>query len=214
MLTITRRPDAVDCYHGTDLTDAFVHGLAAAGVQLFIHKCSQGASMRDPLFASRMARVAAYNASGEGFIARAAYHGLNDDDPATQVANMLAAIKGQGPFIPVLDVEKLGSDTMPRPVTVKAAIAVFRGEVGHHPMLYGSDPLRQTLAQLDPDDWQGCLLWLAGYPYDPTWAPHVMHQYDEYGTLDGVSTEAGTLDLSTFTAPGALQTMRAYEVSP
>lgn len=174
------------------------------GIQLLVHKASEGTAFVDPLYAPRMARA---HQTG---LFRMSYHFARpENDPAAEGRFAATAAHGHyGPYSTgVLDVEVGDGDLSPWALKWLAA---FYGSTGRKPWLYASDSF--VRAHLTDPALADYPLWLASWvPWDPRasvadlveqaplcpppWTRYSMWQHADDASVPGVP---GPVDRSLF----------------
>lgn len=150
------------------------HQLASRGVKALAQKATQGVSFVDPTFKENMDR-----ALEVGWI-RLCYHFCSGDPSPVQFANLERAIAGVGKVYIVLDVEFNPEGSQPTADVVNELVTLIVGKYGRHPILYGSDVLKEMIGEVSVL----CPLWIADYSHEPTWAQpsrFLIWQYSKSG---------------------------------
>lgn len=179
------RTDVIDLSHDNGPVD--FHALYASGTKGVILKASQGADFRDPTFDSLLTR-----AKSVGMLV-GAYHFVDGEDPDDQWSNFKAVIEGNGDLLMCLDYEENPVGSQPTPGILSHLIASIVGVTGKHPVVYGSDVLKQ----IDATNYDQCPVWAARYDSlnPPTWPDElVLWQWSETGSV----TTPGDVDCSQF----------------
>jgi len=171
----------VDLNHDNDIdmTKAVSDGIVAV-----IHKASEGATFRDPLYVKR--RTAALKAG----LLWGAYHFSSGRDVGEQFDNFMAATnwKKLADDLTLLCLDFEPSSIGPDMSLDQAHDFVTRikNETGRWPMIYGGSLLRSSVPQHSPDDiLKNCALWYARYRDEPigvpidTWPDFTLWQYTD-----------------------------------
>lgn|GEM_PF-5123372 len=179
----------VDLYHGDTIADpvAAFNAAKASGVEMIIHKASQGSGVTDDTFTARR------DAAGQAGLLFAAYHFCDASTSTAQVANFLSAVGDASKTPLALDAELNPKSQVSITQLITMADAVAQGIGRKLDWLYMgasgpdgngtgmTDAAMAQLASLVTD------LWLPEYGSRPicplgfnTW---IMHQY----TGDGIN---------------------------
>jgi lysozyme len=184
--------------------NANLQAAADAGVAAVMLKATEGATFRDPAFATLLAR-----AQDAGLLT-GAYHFGTAADPAAQLDNFITAVTaaagGFGQVAAVLDVETNTpnpAETM-HPDQAEQWAAGLRARTGCTPFIYAGAYLREHGGATSRPNLASCPLWLAQYGRHPQplpgWTSWTLWQFTDghLGPYAGTVPGIGRCDQSAF----------------
>lgn len=160
----------VDANHNDDIV---LNSLQAAGVVAVIHKASEGATFKDPMYPQRR-----YEARALGML-WGAYHFSSGRPPEDQVSNFISAL--QWGVAPAFDASTLlcldfENSTSGPDMSVDDACTFVRlvfQQTGRWPLVYGSNLVSDADAHAAlPCPLTNCPLWYANYNDQPERVPN------------------------------------------
>jgi lysozyme len=153
----------------------------AAGIAAVIHKASEGATFRDPVFASRREEA---RAAG---LLWGSYHYASGADVEAQVEAYLAYAAPAPDELICLDYEKSSSGADMTLDQAGAFVELVGRRTGRRPVLYGGTLLRERLAaETTPrPDLARCPLWHARYADAPQEVPAGWERWTLWQYTDG-----------------------------
>ena len=168
----------------------------AAGIAFAYIKATEGLTFEDPAYATNLAGCR------RASIAPGAYHFYHHDSDAQQQATHFLRVLGvpqPGDLPPALDVEAPGDGS--GAITYSASEVVIRlgrfvqaveRAIGRAPLIYTYPSAWNDITGNSSIFADRCPLWLASYSEEPMmvggWADYTFWQYDDSGTIDGIST--------------------------
>ncbi|MGA0533508.1 glycoside hydrolase family 25 protein [Hansschlegelia sp. KR7-227] len=153
----------------------------ASGVVAVVHKATEGATYRDPLYAAR--RI---EAKSHGLL-WGSYHFSSGVAVADQVANYLAYADPRPDELVCLDFEEstAGQD-MDLDDMVGFATGV-RAAIGRLPVIYGGRRLREATAGIEASILSDCPLWYARFADRPYEVPALWKDWTFWQYTDGAA---------------------------
>jgi lysozyme len=175
--------------------NANLQAAAGAGVAAVMLKATEGATFRDPAFATLLAR-----AQDAGLLT-GAYHFGTAADPAAQLDNFITAVTaaagGFGRVAAVLDVETNTpnpAETM-HPDQAEQWAAGLRARTGCTPFIYAGAYLREHGGATSRPTLASCPLWVAQYGRHPQPLDPMQAQFRE---LDAATSPPSVVPQSTW----------------
>jgi GH25 family lysozyme M1 (1,4-beta-N-acetylmuramidase) len=182
------QPNVIDCYHGNTIND--FAALKAAGVLGVIHKCTQGANIVDPMYATR--RKLATDAG----LLWGAYTFNTGQDVLAQVTEFFSHAEPDANTLMALDFE----DNPQSQMSLNQAYSFLsQGDVklGRKLVLYSGNRIKDLLGPKLNPFFGSHRLWLPQYgpvaKVQPSWKSQWLWQYSESGKLPGTD---GAIDLN------------------
>lgn len=184
--------------------------LKKSGISFIYIKATQGSEYIDPTFHNNWESAQNYG------LIRGAYHFYDPHaDPAAQADHFLAVIKPQkGDLLPVLDIEiAKGVDPDQLSEDIGIWISKVKNALGRYPIIYTDGYFwNKSISK----DFSQCPLWVAEWDHRKNplmphgWKDWVFWQYSATGTLAGIPSAKGKVDLDTFN--GDLQALKNYQI--
>lgn len=198
-------PTVVDIYHGDNAEDT--HGpidfaaWKAAGIVGVIHKCTQGATYADPLYAARRRQATAAG------LLWGAYTFNTGQDVAAQVDSFLTHADPGTDTLMALDFEDNPHSQMSL-AQMMQFLDLADQRLGRKLVLYSGNRVVDLLGRQTVPSLGSRRLWRPQYPKNPTtfsqvvlqnsWTSAWLWQYTETGTMVGCR---GQLDLNAYDGP-------------
>ncbi len=155
-----------------------------SGIVAVIHKATEGATFRDPLFLER--RDAA-KAAGLRF---GSYHFSSGVPVESQVENYLAHADPRPDELICLDWEESFAGRDMALVEAEAFVTLVRRRIGRLPVLYGGRRLREACAGVERSVLAKCPLWYARFAPEPKGVPPLWPRWTLWQYTDGASGPA------------------------
>ena len=193
-------PSVIDIYHGNTVHD--FAALKAAGIIGVIHKCTQGASYADPLYATRRKL-----ATDAGLLWGA--YSFNTGEPViSQVNQLISHAAPDAQTLMCLDFEDNPHSQMSL-AQCRQFLDSAASKLGRKLVLYSGNRIKDLMGQQVDHVFGSHRLWLAQYgpvaKTQPSWAnKYWLWQYSETGKLPGTD---GAIDLDFY--PGTPEQLAA-----
>ena len=152
-----------------------------AGIVAVVHKATEGATFRDPLYAAR--RTAA-RAAGLLF---GSYHFSSGVPVEKQAENYLTYADPRDDELMCLDWEESTAGADMTLGQAEAFVALVRERTGRLPVVYGGGHLRETLAGVERSSLADCPLWYARFAPEPKGVPAIWGRWTFWQYTDGSS---------------------------
>ena len=185
-------------------------GLKKSGIKFLFIKATQGTEYIDPRFESNWENARLYNFN------RGAYHFyMPREDPVAQAKHFLQTVGHEkGDILPVLDIEishGIGPDQLSKDIALW--IDTVKDSIGRYPIIYTDLYFWTRHIQ---GDFKHCPLWVAQWEntnapnLENTWNDWVFWQYADNGTVAGIPSANGKVDLDYF--HGDEMRLRNYKI--
>ncbi|MDR4308398.1 glycoside hydrolase family 25 protein [Chelatococcus sambhunathii] len=155
--------------------------LRRAGIVAVIHKATEGATFRDPLYRER--REAA-RAAGLRF---GSYHFSSGVSVEAQVENYLAHADPRDDELVCLDWEESFSGRDMPLAEAEEFVTLIEARLGRPPVIYGGRHLRERLVGVERSALSRCPLWYARFAPEPKGVPPLWDRWTFWQYTDGAS---------------------------
>ncbi|RXF67543.1 glycoside hydrolase family 25 protein [Hansschlegelia zhihuaiae] len=152
-----------------------------AGIVAVVHKATEGATFRDPAYATR--RIEA-KAAG---LLWGSYHFSSGVDVEAQVANYLAYADPGADDLVCLDWEESTAGADLSLAQAEAFVALVEARLGRLPVIYGGRLLRERMADVAQSPLAKCALWYARFADEPRGVPALWRRWTFWQYTDGRS---------------------------
>jgi lysozyme len=154
----------------------------ADGIVGVLHKASQGATGRDPMYKTNRKKV------HDAGLLWGAYHFATGSDGVQQAVNFLDAVGDTQDVLTVLDLEPNPTGPSMNLIEAHAFVTHVHDQTGRWPGLYSGHTIKELLGNNKDSLLANCWLWLAQYGptavVQATWPTWTMWQYTD-GAIGG-----------------------------